>query len=565
MAGEGTIPNAALVRALVLAPQGRDAAVASQLLGDIGIASTTCGSLDELDENVGDETSFVVVAEEAMRSADLRHLSSWVNAQETWSDLPFVILTRRNDGMQYHPETPRLAELLGNVTLLERPFHPATFISVVRSAYKGRLRQYEARARLAELRESQEMLEKRVAERTADLNRAHAVVLEEMAQREQAEEKLRQSQKMEMIGQLTGGVAHDFNNLLMVVIGNLDLLQKRTAADPVSARLVDGAIQGAQRGAALTQRLLAFARRQELKVVSTDLAELLAGMNDLMQRSIGSQIELVLKIPKDLPRVLVDSNQIELAILNLVVNARDAMPSGGTLTVEVDQPISAPPNGMSSTSGLRLSVVDTGIGMDAETLRKATEPFFSTKELGKGTGLGLSMIHGLARQLGGALRLSSSIGRGTRAELWLPTTSMPARENNDQDATGSPDSVSKITILVVDDDPLISMSTALMVEDLGHDVVEVNSGSQALDILRDGRRVDLLITDFSMPKMNGAQLADAAREIRPGLPILLATGYADLPTGTDHGLPRLGKPYQQKQLALAIAETLKGKLTQVVN
>jgi signal transduction histidine kinase/ActR/RegA family two-component response regulator len=562
--GGAKIPNPASIRALILAPQGRDGAVASHLLSNIGIASTVCGSLAEFHDSLGDDTGFVVVAEEAMRSADLRNLTSWVNAQQTWSDLPFIILTRRSDGIQFHPETPRLAELLGNVTLLERPFHPATFVSVVKSAFKGRLRQYEARARIAELRESQELLEKRVAERTADLKRAHDLVIEEIAQREQAEEKLRQSQKMEMIGQLTGGVAHDFNNLLMAVIGNLDLLRKRTSTDQISARLVDGAIQGAQRGAALTQRLLAFARRQELKVQPTDLAELLVGMNDLIQRSIGSQIELALRIPDHLPRVLVDANQIELAVLNLVVNARDAMPSGGTLIVEIDQPSISPPSSMTATSCLRLSVVDTGIGMDVETLRKATEPFFSTKELGKGTGLGLSMIHGLARQLGGALRLESAPGSGTRAELWLPTTTKPAAQHL-EDTTALPERVVKMTVLVVDDDPLISMSTAMMVEDLGHDVVEANSGNEALGILKNGRNIDLLITDFSMPKMNGAQLAEAARQLRSDLPILLATGYADLPTGTDHGLPRLGKPYQQEQLASAIAETLKGKNVQPVD
>jgi CheY-like chemotaxis protein len=262
--------------------------------------------------------------------------------------------------------------------------------------------------------------------------------------------------------------------------------------------------------------------------------------------------------------VLVDANQIELAVLNLVVNARDAMPSGGTLIVEIDQPSISPPSSMTATSCLRLSVVDTGIGMDVETLRKATEPFFSTKELGKGTGLGLSMIHGLARQLGGALSLESAPGSGTRAELWLPTTTKPAAQHQ-EDTTALPERVVKMTVLVVDDDPLISMSTAMMVEDLGHDVVEANSGNEALGILKNGRNIDLLITDFSMPKMNGAQLAEAARQLRSDLPILLATGYADLPTGTDHGLPRLGKPYQQEQLASAIAETLKGKNVQPVD
>lgn len=551
-----TIHKSTTSRALILAPHGRDAVVAAQLLVEADIQSQTCANLDSLQELLGDDVCFAVVTEEAMRSADLRTVAAWVYSQPPWSDLPFIIFTRRNDGTPYHPDTSRLSELLGNVTFLERPFHPLTFISVARSAHKGRYRQYEARARIEELRESKQYLEARVAERTAELNRAHAAVLAEIEQREHAEEKLRQSQKMEMIGQLTGGVAHDFNNLLMAVIGNLDLLRKHVRSEPRFVRLIDDAMQGAQRGAALTQRLLAFARRQDLKVEPTDLAQLLRGMNDLIERSIGRQIELVMDFPEGLPSVLVDSNQIELAVLNLVVNSRDAMPNGGRLTIEMDE---AKPDDLAvsaAPSYVRVSVSDTGSGMDERTLAKATEPFFSTKELGKGTGLGLSMTHGLARQLGGTLRLSSQVGKGTKAELWLPATDRPVVEQKVEPEPSVTEADSNFTILVVDDDVLILMSTALMVEDLGHKVLEVNSASQALDILRNGDQVDLLITDFSMPRMNGAQLARAAKELRPKLPILLATGYADLPPGDGTDLPRIGKPFQQEQLATAIADVL---------
>jgi signal transduction histidine kinase len=554
------IPSSTKSRALILTPQGRDADVAEKLLQDAGIPSTACPSLVAFQNTLDESICFAVLAEEAIRSADLRAIAAWVKAQPAWSDLPFIILTHRGDGAQYHPDTARLTELLGNVTFLERPFHPLTFISVVRSAYKGRYRQYEARARIVELRESQQYLEERVAERTAELQRVHAAVLDEIAQRERAEEKLRQSQKMEMIGQLTGGVAHDFNNLLMAVMGNLDLLLKRIPSDPKSIRLIDGALKGAQRGAALTQRLLAFARKQDLKLQPTDLGSLLSGMNDLIERSIGSQIELVMDIPKHLPSVLVDANQIELAILNLAVNARDAMPEGGHLTIALDAGELGLPGPY-----VRVSVIDTGMGMDEETLARATEPFFSTKEVGKGTGLGLSMIHGLATQLGGTLRLSSKAGSGTRAELWLPVTNEPAVDlSGPPQERSSAGNGSEITVLVVDDDALIAMSTSMMVEDLGHQVVEANSGPQALDILRNGQRVDLLITDFSMPKMNGAQLAIAAREIRPDLPVLVATGYADLPAGNHSDLPRIGKPYQQEQLATAIAEILQRQAATVL-
>ena len=546
----------AIPLALILAPRGRDASVAQSLLQNASIPSQICAGLAVFQSALDDNVCFAIVAEEAVRSADLRGLTTWIKSQQAWSDLPFIILTHRKDGAPYHVETPRLSELLGNVIFVERPFHPLTFLSVARTAMKGRNRQYQARALIQELADSKQRLEERVIERTAELSRAHQDVLAEIAQREQAEEKLRQSQKLEMIGQLTGGVAHDFNNLLMAVMGNLDLIRKRISPDVGLHRLIDGALQGAQRGAALTQRLLAFARRQDLKVEPTNIADLLQGMRDLIDRTIGNNIELVVKAPKTLPSVLVDPNQIELAILNLVVNARDAMPGGGWLTIEIDEArMDGGADEGRCASYVRVAVIDTGCGMDAETLRKAAEPFFSTKEIGKGTGLGLSMIHGLAKQLNGALRLSSELGIGTRAELWLPATTVPAVDHHsqvDMPVAGS----HPITVLVVDDDALISMSTALMVEDLGHSVWEANSPGAALDILRDQQKIDLLITDFSMPKMNGAQLAKAARELRPDLPVLLATGYADLPSGNNADLPRIGKPYQQEQLAAAIARVM---------
>jgi CheY-like chemotaxis protein/two-component sensor histidine kinase len=315
-------------------------------------------------------------------------------------------------------------------------------------------------------------------------------------------------------------------------------------------------MQGAQRGAALTQRLLAFARQQDLKVEPRNIADLVRGATDLIERSAGGQVELRLDLPVTLPLALMDANQIELAVLNLVVNARDAMPQGGVLSISAEQLEAPAEDDLPAGLYVRLRVSDTGQGMDAETLRKATEPFFSTKEPGKGTGLGLSMVHGLAVQLNGALRLTSQVGRGTTAELWLPATTMAAEQEKSAALEKNGQAMDKMTILVVDDDALIAMSTVDMLEDLGHDVIETNSGASALDILRDGRAVDLLITDYSMPRMNGAQLAAAAREIRPRLPVLLATGYAELPAGSGVDLPRIGKPYQQDQLAAEITKVL---------
>ncbi len=379
-----------------------------------------------------------------------------------------------------------------------------------------------------------------------------------------AEEQLHQAQKMEAVGQLTGGVAHDFNNLLMAVLGNLDLLRKHLATDPKAKRLISGAMQGARRGATLTQRLLAFARRQDLQTQPVALGALLDDMRNLLERSVGPRIVVRLKVPAALPPALVDPNQLELAILNLAVNARDAMPEGGTLTFDVTEAAGTAAGGRASGPFLLLSVQDTGMGMDADTLARAVEPFFSTKGVGKGTGLGLSMVHGLAVQSGGAFRLSSAPGRGTLAELWLPVAATPAEAAEPTMDPAVDPAVEPVveaapaTILVVDDDALIAMSTVDMLTDLGHTVLEANAGPPALDVLRGNQDIDLLVTDYAMPDMTGAELACEAHRIRPDLPVLLVTGYADLPDGAIIDVPRLAKPYTQQQLAMAVAKLLAG-------
>ncbi len=672
-------------RAIVYAPLGRDAVVAQTLLREAGVAATVCGSLGAFQDQLGDAICFAVITEESTHSADLRAIAAWVAAQPSWSDLPFIVLTQRGGGPERNPGAARLSDILGNVTFLERPFHPTTFVSVARTALKGRLRQYEARSRIEELHESEERLrtallaghlgaweldldswtltcsetcravfgrgpaepftyidllasvfledrprmqvaiqravqtghdlaieyrttwpdgtihwaelrarvvhnhrgrrsrlvgvcsditgrkeaeaslrqlnetlDQRVRLRTSELEAAHRAVLEEISHREKAEEQLRQAQKMEMIGQLTGGVAHDFNNLLMAILGNLDLLRKHVPRDTRAARLIEGALQGAKRGAALTQRLLAFARRQDLKIEPVDMAALLRGMMDLLERSVGPAVEMRMTVTGDLPAALADANQVEMALLNLALNAKDAMAEGGRLEVVLDAVQVASPEveGLAPGRYLRLSVADSGHGMDAETLARAIDPFFTTKGRGKGTGLGLSTIHGLAVQLNGALRLTSVPGQGTRAELWLPAAEATAAAVDRAAPAPPAHAVPRATILLVDDDALIAMSTTDMLEDLGHEVIETHSGAKAVAVLRDGRRVDLLITDFSMPGMTGLQLAEAARRLRPDLPILLATGYAELPNGEAIELPRLGKPYEQSQLAAEIAKLL---------
>ncbi len=678
-----SIPNRDAV-GIIHAPQGRDAQIAASLLHEVGIKSRVAADLKAFVAALDDDVAFAVITEEALRSADLGAISAWIKAQPSWSDLPFIILTSRGGGPERNPAAARLSEVLSNVSFIERPFHATTFISVARSALRGRRRQYEARLRMAALdegerrlqtaleagrlgaweldlanellttsatckqifgrgagdaftykdlincvhpadrnrmqeaikatkitgvdysiehrtiwndgsvhwaelhaqlyrdrdgkktkligvsaditarvkaeeqqRELNEILEEKVAERTRELGRAHAVVMAEVSQRERAEEQLRQAQKMEVIGQLTGGVAHDFNNLLMAVLGNLELLRKHVGDDAKAVRLIEGALQGAKRGASLTQRLLAFARRQDLHVGPVDLCKLVLGMKDLLNRSVGSTILIETLVPDHLPPVSADANQVELALLNLALNARDAMPGGGTIRIELDEieQISRKDE-LAAGRYVVLSVSDQGHGMDKETLQKSIEPFFSTKELGKGTGLGLSMIHGLALQLKGDLKLASTVGKGTRAELWVPVSTSDVASSEHR--VSGPENPVEISgpkrILLVDDDLLIAMSSADMLVDLGHEVVEAHSGKEALGYLGGADAFDLMITDYSMPGMTGFELVKAAREIVPGLPILLASGYAELPPGVDLDLDiaRLGKPYTQQQLALEI-------------
>ena len=373
-----------------------------------------------------------------------------------------------------------------------------------------------------------------------------------------AREGFFQSQKMEAIGQLTGGVAHDFNNLLSAVIGSLELLRKRIPKDERSLQLLDNAVQGAKRGAALTQRMLAFARRQDLKPEAVDVPALVYGIGDLLRRTLGPPLPLELDFPAELWPARADPNQLELAILNLAVNARDAMPQGGPIRI-VARPATieaADESFLGAGRYLCLSVIDKGEGMDAATIARATEPFFTTKGVGKGTGLGLSMVHGFAEQLGGRLRILSEQGKGTTIEIWLSAADA-AVEKSVEDTIPAAEPVGpRLRILAVDDDALILMNTVAMLEDMGHVALEAPSGREALALL-EWESVDLIITDHAMPRMTGVQFARIVQEKTPDLPIILATGYAELPDGDDLGLPRLAKPFEQRDLRRAIAQTMK--------
>jgi signal transduction histidine kinase len=402
-------------------------------------------------------------------------------------------------------------------------------------------------------------LERRVEERTAELAQANADlerrVEERTREREAALAEVHEMRKVESLGQLTGGVAHDFNNLLMAVLGNLELLRKMVRDDPKACRLIDGAILGAERGATLTKRMLAFARRQELKPETVDVPTLVDGMVEMLQRSLGPGVQIVTDFDPDVPMTRVDPNQLELALLNLALNARDAMPLGGRLMISARRErveIGEVP-GLAPGEYVCVAESDCGHGMDEVTLKRATEPFFTTKGAGRGTGLGLSMVDGLVAQSGGAMRITSQPGVGTRVELWLPVCH---EQPVGRVVTSAPPVVAEIRtcrVLVVDDDPIVAAGTAAMLEDLGHFATEVASGDAALQLLGSEAAIDLVITDHAMPGMTGTELASCIRRRWPELPIVIATGYADVPGESDLGLPRLSKPYRQQELAEVLA------------
>jgi signal transduction histidine kinase/ActR/RegA family two-component response regulator len=534
------IPNHS-ERALVLAPHGRDAAVAVAMLREAAITSDACNSLEALVAELVEGAGFVVATEEALRDADLSGLANWISDQPEWSDFPFVLLTQRGGGLERNPAAGRYLEILGNVTFLERPFHPTTLISLAQSALRGRRRQYDARTRLDDLHQLAAELEQRVEERTAEHEAAMA--------------QLHEAQKLETLGQLTGGVAHDFNNLLTPITGALELLQHKYAdQDARSARLISNALLAADRAKTLVARLLGFARRQTLQTVAVDLGELLSGMRDLIASSVGPTVELRVRVAPDLPPASADPNQLELAILNLCVNARDAMPAGGPLTITVEEASINPGSEAKLPLGLyvRLSVIDAGFGMDAATLARAVEPFYSTKETGRGTGLGLSMVHGLAAQLGGGFVLSCQVGQGTRADLYLPIAAKTEnRRGHDRISLRIPLG-RPLSILLVDDEDIVRIGTAEMIRDLGHQVVEARGGGEALTTLADNPEIDVVISDYKMPRMDGAELARRLHASHPHLPILIITGYTGTTDDVLH-LPRLAKPFGQAEIAAALA------------
>jgi signal transduction histidine kinase len=401
-------------------------------------------------------------------------------------------------------------------------------------------------------------LERRVEERTAALaeinQQLEKRVEERTREREVAMAQVHEMQKMESLGQLTGGLAHDFNNLLMGILGCLQYIGKRIPEDPKSKRMLKAAQESAERGAALTKRLLAFARRQELHPEAIHLGALVDGLTEMLRRSVGPTITIDLDIAEDLDLIEVDPNQLELALLNLTLNARDAMPEGGRITIAAhNADMSNAMVALQQGRYVEVSVIDDGAGMDEATLKRCTEPFYTTKERGKGTGLGLSTVQGMAVQSGGAIHISSTPGAGTKVDLWFPVAAAASAIMAAAPAVDAAPANNQFMVLVVDDEALVGHVTATMVEDLGHAAMWVPSGAEALEVIRSGRPIDVVITDHAMPGMTGGQLAEVIHKLIPGMPIILATGFADLPGSYAQDLPRLSKPYGPDELAQALA------------
>ena len=449
--------------------------------------------------------------------------------------------------------------MLGNVTFLERPFHPTTLVSAVGTALRGRRRQYQARAMMDQIRAGESLLEARVQERTAELAAANRQLAEQIQERERVEWALRRAQRLEAVGQLTSGVAHDFNNLLTVVLGNVRQLQK-LEREPAAARRLAMIAEAAERGARLTGQMLAFSRQQKLESRAVDLNDTVARMHDLLQSTMGGSVRIETVLQPGLWTAMIDPTQIELVILNLAINARDAMEVGGTLSVETANVVlGAPERPEEAPAGeyVMVRVADTGPGMSDEVLAKAFEPFFTTKDIGKGSGLGLSQVFGLAKQSGGGVRIDTRVGEGVSVSVFLPRAGEAAAAAAAPSVVQACASKADAQVLLVDDDGAVREVTAGILRDLGYGVLEAGSGGAALDLLDRNPQVELVLLDFAMPGMNGAEVARELRSRRPGLPILFATGYADTAALTDTAEDQIiRKPYVEAEVAAKVRASL---------
>ncbi len=656
---------------------GRDSQVALQILGQAGIQGSAVADVDDLCVHLQREGAGVcIVANEALSEARMQPLLVYLSQQPAWSDLPIVLMTHQRAADQ--AQSMLLAARLGNVTFVERPFHPLTLISLAKTAIRGRRRQYEARDRLLDLSESEQRLQHAMSagrlgawELTCDplqLNcsdrtrthygidasacfdysdwllcvhpgdqammqealinslqlgadfalqfrniwpdgsvhwidmRARAIpdkqgriramvgvttdITEQKAAEQQLrelngnleqqveertaqvrinEEALRQAQKMEAVGQLTGGIAHDFNNMLTGIIGSLELMRRRLSRSQLDdlPKLIDMGISSANRAASLTHRLLAFSRRQSLDSKPVQVNGLVHSMEELLHRSLNESIALHLRLDPQLWIAEADPHQLESALLNLVINARDAMPGVGEVIVEtanrhLDESFTSAQQNLEPGDYIMLSVSDTGLGMDQAVINRAFDPFFTTKPIGQGTGLGLSMIYGFSKQSRGHVAIQSTPGQGTTVQLYLPRCYASQLPQANVPVIESPMATNGETVLIVEDDHAVRSLVCEVLRELGYCYLEAADANAAQPILASGQRIDLLISDVGLPGMNGRQLAEVARHLRPGLKVLFITGYAqhaEVRAGfLDDGMQMITKPFAFDVLTAKVRE-----------
>ena len=549
-------------RVLILTPKGRDAEVIRKLLlaqrRDVAVCRNVAGLADELETGAG----AAVVTEEALTGVDLDSVLDWLRQQPPWSDFPFVLLATRQLARR-SVAAQHVVDNLGNVVVMERPISAETLASAIDAALRARTRQYQTRTYLQErgraeerLQQLNETLETRITARTIDLSRANDRLVTEIAERERAQAALAQAQKMEAIGQLTNGIAHDFNNLLTAIVGNVDMIGRRTTDDRLK-RLAGYAREAANRATRLTGQLLAFSRTQRLDLKPVNVDSLIHGMGDLMERSIGPSIAIRTDLQSHTVHAVADANQLELALLNLIINARDAMPNGGSLTIATALR-RAGCSELLTGHYVVVSVTDTGTGIPAHLLPKVFDPFFTTKPIGKGTGLGLSQVYGIAQQSGGLAHIHSTPGKGTTVEIWLPISDSEeqagARYVNSDPLI---DIAHDERIMVVEDDGDVRRFIVECLKTFGYCVSEADSGHVGLDLLQKSRP-DLLIVDFAMPGMNGAELAQQVRARYGDLPIIFVTGYADMDAveRVDGAKYLLRKPFEVAGLANIVRNAL---------